>query len=376
MLQAINMPSKTYQKLQDSLDEKAQKIKKKSYKNLKNILTTEKNIQTESKKKLNLYCFTSYFNFGDQLNFYLLRYLNYPFIKTSYETADVIFIGSILEHFLGSHKVNNRPLHVFGSGFLYPEISQHKTFSRNMIFHALRGKLSQKRCEQIIGKPLEEVVLGDPGLLIKNIFPNISAEKKYNVGIILHEYDKNSPFLKNIKIKDVSYTVFNTSLPPEEFIKKVAECEFIFSSALHGIICADSLGIPNRHIILTPDVGTYKFQDYYSVFKDFTYNPIDLGKNIVNDSDLKIYQDSFQDRTSEIDNICSELLKKYDEFILDVDALFVDELQDIDYEQSFVFSRVQCRKKFYIGDEKQMIYAFRGASPDIFDKIQEGFTTR
>lgn len=70
-----------------------------------------------------------------------------------------------------------------------------------------------------------------------------------------------------------------------------------------------------------------------------------------------------------------DILKKYDEFIFDIDALFVDELQDIDYEQSFVFSRVQSRKKFYIGDEKQMIYAFRGASPDIFDKIQDGFTT-
>lgn len=70
-----------------------------------------------------------------------------------------------------------------------------------------------------------------------------------------------------------------------------------------------------------------------------------------------------------------DILKRYDEFILDIDALFVDELQDIDYEQSFVFSRVQARKKFYIGDEKQMIYAFRGASPDIFDKIKEGFTS-
>jgi len=70
-----------------------------------------------------------------------------------------------------------------------------------------------------------------------------------------------------------------------------------------------------------------------------------------------------------------DILMRYDEFIFDVDALFVDELQDIDYEQSFVFSRVQARKKFYIGDEKQMIYAFRGASPDIFDKIQEGFTS-
>ena len=70
-----------------------------------------------------------------------------------------------------------------------------------------------------------------------------------------------------------------------------------------------------------------------------------------------------------------DILMRYDEYIMDVDALFVDELQDIDYEQSFVFNRVKARKKFYIGDEKQMIYAFRGASPDIFDRMQEGFYT-
>lgn len=67
------------------------------------------------------------------------------------------------------------------------------------------------------------------------------------------------------------------------------------------------------------------------------------------------------------------ILKQYDEFVMDVDALFIDELQDIDYEQATVFSRVKARKKFYIGDEKQMIYAFRGASPQIFEQIKEGF---
>ena len=137
--------------------------------------------------------------------------------------------------------------------------------------------------------------------------PFVRLPKNLDYSIIEIPLKNRSEILKNEKILNYKH------IPPEEFTKKVAECEFIFSSALHGIICADSLGIPNRHIILTPDVGTYKFQDYYSVFKDFTYNPIDLGKNIVNDSDLKIYQDSFQDRTSEIDNICSELLKKYDE---------------------------------------------------------------
>lgn len=70
-----------------------------------------------------------------------------------------------------------------------------------------------------------------------------------------------------------------------------------------------------------------------------------------------------------------DILTKYDEYIQDVDALFVDELQDIDYEQAAVFRRVNTYKKFFIGDEKQMIYAFRGASPDIFNKLQAGFTT-
>lgn len=69
------------------------------------------------------------------------------------------------------------------------------------------------------------------------------------------------------------------------------------------------------------------------------------------------------------------VLEEYDEYIYDVDALFVDELQDIDFEQSHVFERVKSSKKFYIGDEKQMIYGFRGASSDIFDKMKDGFTT-
>ena len=73
----------------------------------------------------------------------------------------------------------------------------------------------------------------------------------------------------------------------------------------------------------------------------------------------------------------NDILKKYDENILDTKALFVDELQDIDAEQAYVFERVKARKKFYIGDEKQMIYGFRGSSPEIFNRVNEsnGFKT-
>lgn len=66
-----------------------------------------------------------------------------------------------------------------------------------------------------------------------------------------------------------------------------------------------------------------------------------------------------------------DVLKQYNENILDTNALFVDELQDVDAEQSHVFERVIAKKKFYIGDEKQMIYCFRGSSKEIFDRISK-----
>ena len=56
--------------------------------------------------------------------------------------------------------------------------------------------------------------------------------------------------------------------PVIEFLNQVASCDFIFSSSLHGLIAADSLGIPNKWVKFSDLVlgNGYKFKDYYSVF--------------------------------------------------------------------------------------------------------------
>ena len=54
------------------------------------------------------------------------------------------------------------------------------------------------------------------------------------------------------------------------------------------------------------------------------------------------------------------ILRAYNENITNVDALFVDEFQDVDAVQLQVLDMVAARKKFYIGDQKQSIYGFRG----------------
>jgi len=57
----------------------------------------------------------------------------------------------------------------------------------------------------------------------------------------------------------------------------------------------------------------------------------------------------------------------------DFDEIFIDEYQDTNEVQDKIFSLI-CRpdNKFCVGDVKQSIYAFRGATPDIFEKMLDG----
>ena len=68
-------------------------------------------------------------------------------------------------------------------------------------------------------------------------------------------------------------------------------------------------------------------------------------------------------------------LEEYGEIITDADALFVDEFQDVDMYQLDIFEKSDVKKRFFIGDQKQGIYAFRGADGHAFDKLDpEVFT--
>jgi len=65
-------------------------------------------------------------------------------------------------------------------------------------------------------------------------------------------------------------------------------------------------------------------------------------------------------------------LEEYGVNIEGVDGLFVDEFQDVDPVQAQVFNRVAAKKKFFIGDERQAIYKFRGADSSVLNDL-DGF---
>ncbi|MGL5046418.1 MAG: polysaccharide pyruvyl transferase family protein, partial [Shewanella sp.] len=103
---------------------------------------------------------------------------------------------------------------------------------------------------------------------------------------------------------DVDNSVFiDISQDPSDFMLQLAECENVIASAMHALITADSLGIPNvRMTTKESGVGDYKFEDYYSAFGINEHEIVNLNeRNFVN-KDLSSIKDGYK--------IQPEILKK------------------------------------------------------------------
>lgn len=222
-------------------------------------------------------------NMGDSINPILFERLWNIKIKRGYPTnCDVIGVGSILQMLqlkniikykkypylaLYSHK----PVIIMGGGFRGNEIKSDFMTStyRKVIPLVLRGKLSHCVLEKINNQSYSNVTYGDLGIL----FPLLTEKKitkKYELGIVPHKYDYNNEKLNYLKNLSKNHTIIDLRNDPMDSLIKIAECETVISSSLHGLIAADSLNIPNIRIKLSnhglqSDID-FKFNDYYSIF--------------------------------------------------------------------------------------------------------------
>lgn len=262
--------------------------------NLKNNLKT---IQEKNKgKTLLLNYYNNEINFGDILNVSLINKLFGLDVKHSdISKAQMQAIGSMLEqsytkvnfvkffrryiknYFLGKTKT----LKIWGTGFISEENLQDYYNYRHLEIYALRGKHSLKKLKtfkQCIGgwSIQNKLVFADPGLLAPLLLDNI-PEKKYEVGIIPHYIHLNNQKITELSHKYQNFIIINVTDEPLKIIEQIAQCEYILSTSLHGLIVADSFCIPNQWIHISMLVGGFfKFFDYYSAF-DLEALPIDLS---------------------------------------------------------------------------------------------------
>lgn len=199
-------------------------------------------------------------NFGDEITKDIIqRIFGYQCDLVSPDDAELIGVGSILE--VAQEKRSNKKLHVWGSGFILPTTSETNDVFLNTIFHAVRGRDSRERIKKYSNGIVQ---VGDPGLLVNLVYER-AGFKTNKVGVVAHYADSDLPVMDILK-KDDRFLVIDPLSPPDEVARMITSCKLILSSSLHGLIFADSYGIPNAHLKLSDRLkgGLYKFNDYCS----------------------------------------------------------------------------------------------------------------
>ncbi len=272
------------------------------------------NLKNRSSETIKLFYYYSKKNFGDQLNLIISEKIFNKKVELSHPYyCKYTMIGSILEPFI-LHKKNFRnivkknifpPVKIFGSGFLAPTPSSSEEYIRKLHIDAVRGRLTRDRFAKHLNKNLDHICLGDPGLLTSILVKN-NIQKKYSVGIIAHMANANDRNIIKLKEKIPESILINMLDDAKKIIQQISSCEIILSNTMHGLIVADSFGIPNKRLLLQNDLigGDYKFIDYYSAF--------DL--ELQNTFDLRI-ENSYKELSAQLNKVKKEYNIHYDQVI-------------------------------------------------------------
>jgi hypothetical protein len=207
-------------------------------------------------------------NFGDGLNVPLLNHFAHIDAQwASPREADLVCTGSIL-HSLDSPFRGT----VAGAGELYEDTRIDLRFAD---VRGLRGPLS---ASQAILRPSQsDYVLGDPGLLASEL---VEANRdRYRIGVVPHVTDRQLWDIEREKLKQWDPILIDPTLPPLDVVSRIGSCNKVVSSSLHGLVVADSFGIPRRAerfpAMAGPhEGGDWKFRDYGASIGQ----PVEFGK--------------------------------------------------------------------------------------------------
>lgn len=188
-------------------------------------------------------------NFGDAMTSWLLPAYGVLPIHRVPTRARLSGVGSVLEFlppgFDGA---------IWGSGLIrdhpYPLPDAHVL--------AVRGPLTRDR----IGAPAD-AALGDPGILAARHVRR--PEPRWDVGLVPHGHHRShAGFLALAESARSRVCVIDVHQEAAAAVREIAACRVIVTTSLHGLVTADSFGIPAVWTTLAPPLegGSFKFHDY------------------------------------------------------------------------------------------------------------------
>lgn len=192
-------------------------------------------------------------NFGDLIGPIVVELmLQRAGIDPSSGSGRLLTVGSVL------HQARTGDV-IWGSGVNGKDADSNLK-ATDLDVRAVRGPLTRSYLIQR-GFTVPEVY-GDPALLLPELLPQLRAwaaePKRHQVTAVpnLHDLDLfEGPRLTR------SWHI-SPRQPVMKVLERIARSEFVAASSLHGIIVAESLGIPARGFRSTRET-TFKYRDYY-----------------------------------------------------------------------------------------------------------------
>lgn len=225
-------------------------------------------------------------NWGDALNYhYFVELSEVCFVPHSrvcnFLKKDVYFcIGSSVG------RIDTGNAIIWGTGFMS---HQDQLSCKIREIRSVRGPLTRNAL-LLQGYEVPEVY-GDPVLLYPFIWnSDIHRDKKiWELGVIKHFRERDVHFSNFINgFHDNSICEIDITSEIHSFVEKVSRCKVIVSSSLHGLICAQMLGIPYVWLKLTsrPLGDGFKFFDYLESVGLHGYQPVNALEKKISPSNL------------------------------------------------------------------------------------------
>ncbi|MGB0853912.1 MAG: polysaccharide pyruvyl transferase family protein [Pikeienuella sp.] len=207
---------------------------------------------------LKLYWWNGEPNFGDAISQIVTAHVSGREVEwAAPKECDLFAVGSILLFARRAHGGAGQGYSpwVWGSGCIGP---QRIDFVKNVRFAAVRGPLTATQ----LG--IDCWTFGDPGLLIADAMGE-TIEPGGRIGVVPHHSHSRADWVRDLFEGDDRFLLIDPSSEnPRDVVRQIASCRYVLSSSLHGLIVADSYGIPNTWITPKFNHGTpfQKFFDY------------------------------------------------------------------------------------------------------------------
>jgi hypothetical protein len=201
-------------------------------------------------------------NVGDLCNIDLLRqrFSVEPVPSKARRKKHLLAIGSLIH-------CANRQSEIWGTGVMHPAMPLGDI--RPDAVHALRGKLTHAALRKA-GVAVGDAPLGDPAFLMDAAMAaRPAAARRFEIGLAAHYSDRKLPWVvENLRRPEIAD--LDVRRDPADFLARLLECRTVVSSALHGLILAEALGVPNVWVELSDRVvgEGFKFRDWFSLAGD------------------------------------------------------------------------------------------------------------